>query len=239
MCSTSANNTCLNDCTPRGEKRRTISPIREVVQKDGVLVVRASLGVSLHALSLAIHRPPHKGLEPVHNDLNRLLCLVLEQFEQRPRVALHATTSDEDSNGLERVGELIPLAAAVGGRRPLRAEDDTPGLREGRVERVERVAPKKEGGRVQGEALQEILHVDGRIRGRAIRDEVERLGGRLVEDVKVGDAFLCEERAGDLAALREKEKKRLCVRFGRRAGRRGRLCGTTHDPPPISFAGEG
>ena len=73
------------------------------------------------------------------------------------------------------------------------------------------MAPENEGGRVEarGEALVEILHVDVRICGRAIRDEVERLGGRLVKDVKV--AFLYEERAGDLAAMGTKKKKRVGV----------------------------
>ena len=170
--------------------------------------MRADLGVSLHTLRLAVHGPPHEGLEPVHDGLNRLLGLVLEQLEQRPRVALHATARDEHSNALERIRELVPLAAAVGGRRALWAEDDTPGLRQGQVERVERVAPEEERGRVEREALQEILHVDGRICSRAIRDEVERLGGRLVKDVEIGDAFLCEERAGDLAALGTNEKKK-------------------------------
>jgi hypothetical protein len=45
--------------------------------------------------------------------------------------------------------------------------------------------------RPEGEALQEILHVDGRIGGCVVRDEVECLGGRLVEDVKVGRGRLC------------------------------------------------
>jgi hypothetical protein len=59
--------------------------------------------------------------------------------------------SEEDSNGLECVGELVPLAAIVGGGRPFRAKDDTPGLREEleQVKRVERVAPEKEGGCVE------------------------------------------------------------------------------------------
>jgi hypothetical protein len=39
-----------------------------------------------------------------------------------------------------------------------------------------------------------------------VRDEVERLGGRLVEDVKVGHAILCEEQVGNLAALDTNKK---------------------------------
>jgi hypothetical protein len=68
------------------------------------------------------------------------------------------------------------------------------------------VAPEKEGGCVEGEALQEILHVDGHIGSRVVRDEVECLGRHLVEDVKVGHVILYEEWVGNLAALDTNKK---------------------------------
>jgi hypothetical protein len=153
--------------------------------------------------------------EPVHDHLNGLLGLVLEQLEQRPCVALHAAACDEDGDGLKRIGEYVPLAATVGRCRTLRAKDDSPGLGEGLVERVERVAPQKEGRRVERKTLEQVLDVYGSVGGGTARDEIEGLSGGLLEDVEVRDAFLCEERAGDLAALNSGVK----VSFGQRAGR--------------------
>ena len=195
--------------THEGKKKgvgemRTIRLIREVIQKDGLIVARANLGVTptrLHTLCLSIQSSPHEGFQPVHDDLNRLLGLVFEQFEQRPRVALHATASDEDGEGLECIGEHVPLAPTVSRCGAFRAEDDASGLGEGQVEGVEGMAPEEEGSGVKGDALKKILHVDGGASGRAIRNKVDGLGGRLIKDVEIGDAFLCEERACDLAAL--------------------------------------
>jgi len=65
------------------------------------------------------------------------------------------------------------------------------------------MAPEKEGSRVKGEAgkvLQEILDVDECIHCSMIHNEVEHLGRRLVKNVQVGDASLCEEQMSDLAA---------------------------------------
>ena len=110
--------------------------------------------------------------EPVHDHLNGFLGLVLEQLEQRPCVALHAAACDEDREGLKRIGEYVPLAATVGRCRTLRAKDDSPGLGEGLVERVERVAPQKEGRRVERKTLQQVLDVYGSVGGGTARDEV-------------------------------------------------------------------
>lgn len=70
---------------PRGEntEQRTIGPIREVIQKYSVIVARADDGIPVRFLTLdfAIQRSPHMGLEPVHDHLNRLFGLVLEQLE--------------------------------------------------------------------------------------------------------------------------------------------------------------
>ena len=183
---------------------RTIRRIREIIQKDGLIVARANLGLSptrFHTLCLSIQGPHHEGFQPVHDDLNRLLSLVFEQFEQRPRVALHATASNEDGERLKGIGEHVPLAPAVSRCGPFRAEDDASGLCEGQVEGVEGMAPEEEGGGVEGKALKEILYVDGGTSGGAVRNEINGLGGRLIKDVKIGDAFLCEERACNLAAL--------------------------------------
>src|SRR6267154_1337936 len=197
-------NTWLND-HPRGEKKmRTIRLIREIIQKDSLVIARANLSVfptRFHTLCLSIQGPPHEGFQPVHDDLNRLLGLVFEQFEQWPRVALHATTSNEDREGLEGIGEHVPLAPAVSGRGPFRAEDDASGLGEGQVEGVERMAPEEEGSGVKGNALKQILNVDGGTSGSAIRNKVDGLGGSLIKDVKIGNAFPCEEWACYLAAL--------------------------------------
>ena len=201
-------NKILNDPPTRRKKKkggmRTIRRIREIIQKDGLVVTRADFGVSparFHPLRLSIQGPPHEGLEPVHDDLDRLLGLVFEQFEQRPRVALHAAASDEDGEGLEGIREHVPLAPAVGRCGPFRAEDDASGLGEGQVEGVEGMAPEEEGSGVEGDALKQILYVDGGASGRAVRNEIKGLGGGLIKYVKIGDAFLCEERACDLAAL--------------------------------------
>ncbi len=183
---------------------RTISLIRKIIQKNSLLVARANLGVSpirFHTLSPTFQSLSHEGFEPVHDNLNRLLGLVFEQFEQRPGVALYATTSDKDGERFERVGEHIPLAPTVGRCGPFRAEDNASRLREGQIKRVERVAPEEEGSRVEGDALEQILYVDGGTSGRAIRNKVKCLGRRQVKDVKIGDAFLCEEWARDLATL--------------------------------------
>jgi hypothetical protein len=197
-------NTWLSD-HPRGEKgMRTIRLIREIIQKDSLVVARVNLGVSptrFHTLFLSIQGPPHEGFQPVHDNLNRLLGLVFEQFEQWPRVALHTTASNEDREGLKGIGEHVPLAPAISRRGPFRAEDDTSGLRKGQVEGVERMAPEEECSRVKGNALKQILYVDGGTSDRAIRNKVDGLGGRQIKDVKIGDAFLCEEWACDLAAL--------------------------------------
>lgn len=156
------------------------------------------------------------GLEPVHDHLNGLFGLVLEQLEQRPGVTLHASASDEDRDGLERIGEYVPLAAAIRRCGTLRAKDDTSWLRERLVERVERVTPEKQGGGVERETLQQVLDVYGSVGGGTARDEIESFHGSLLKDAKVRDAFLCEERAGDLAALSEDGEG---VSFGQRAGR--------------------
>jgi hypothetical protein len=192
---------------PTREKKkgmRTIRLIREIIQKDSLLVARANLGVSptrFHTLCLSIQGPPHEGFQPVHDDLNRLLGLVLEQFEQWPRVALHASASNEDSERLEGIGKHVPLAPAVGRCGPFRAEDDASRLGEGQVEGVEGMTPEKEGSGVKGDALKQILYVDGGASSGAIRNKIKCLDGRLIKDVKIGDAFLCEERACNLAAL--------------------------------------
>lgn len=183
---------------------RTIRLIREIIQKDSLVVARANLGVSparFHTLCLSFQGTPHEGFQPVHDDLNRLLGLVFEQFEQWPRVALHATASNEDREALEGIGEHVPLAPAVSRCGPFRAEDDASGLREGHVEGVERMAPEEEGSGVKGNALKQILYVDGGASGGAVRNKVNGLGRRLIKDVKIRDAFLCEEWACDLAAL--------------------------------------
>jgi hypothetical protein len=183
---------------------RTIRRIHEIIQKDGLVVARANLGISptrFHTLLLSIQGPPHEGLQPVHDNLNRLLGLVFKQFEQRPRVALHAAASDEDRERLKGICKHVPLAPAVGRRGPFRAEDDTSGLGEGQVEGVEGMPPEKECSGVKGNALKEILYVDGGTSGRTVRDEINGLGGRQIKDVKIRDAFLREERACDLAAL--------------------------------------
>lgn len=115
---------------------RTIRLIREIIQKDSLVVARVNLGFSptrFHTLCLSIQGLPHEGFQPVHDDLNRLLGLVFEQFEQWPRVALHATTSYEDREGLEGIGKHVPLAPAVSRCGPFRAEDDTSGLRKGQI----------------------------------------------------------------------------------------------------------
>jgi hypothetical protein len=143
-------------------------------------------------------------LQPIHDHLNGLLGLVLEQLEQGPGVTLDASTCDEDCDRLERIGEHVPFAGTVGRSRTLGTEDDPSGLCEGLVERVEGVAPQKEGGGVEGETLEEVLHVYGSVGRCTVRDEVEGLSARLLKDVEVRDAFLCEERAGDLAALKSR-----------------------------------
>jgi hypothetical protein len=192
---------------PTREKKkgmRTIRLIREIIQKDSLLVARANLGVSptrFHTLCLSIQGPPHEGFQPVHDDLNRLLGLVLEQFEQWPRVALHASASNEDSERLEGIGKHVPLAPTVSRCGPFRAEDDASRLGEGQVEGVEGMTPEKEGSGVKGDALKQILYVDGGASSGAIRNKIKCLDGRLIKDVKIGDAFLCEERACNLAAL--------------------------------------
>jgi hypothetical protein len=89
------------------------------------------------------------------------------------------------------------------------------------------MAPQKEGSGVEGKTLEEILYVYGSVGCSTARDEIEGLSGRFLKDVEVRDAFLCEERAGDLAALNQGEP-------GKIAGKK--RC--THDSPPISFAGE-
>ena len=182
----------------------TIRLIRQIIQKDSLLVVQADLGVSptrFHTLCLSIQGPPHEGFQPVHDDLNRLLGLVFEQFEQWPRVALHATAGNEDGERLECIGEHVPLAPAVSRCRAFRAEDDASGLSKGHVESIERMAPEEEGSGVKGHALKQILYVDGGTSDGAILYKVKGLDGRLIKDVKIGDAFLCEKRACDLAAL--------------------------------------
>ena len=213
-------------------KVQTVSPISEVIQKDRFIVSCADHGISLcfPTLGFALQRSPHVGLQPVHDDLNRPLGLVLEQLEQRPGVTLHASACDKDRDGLERIGEHVPLAGTVGRSRPFRAKDDSPGLGQGLVKGVERMAPQKEGGCVEGKALEQVLYVYGSVGRSTARDEIEGLSGSLLKDVEVRDAFLCEERTGDLAALDEGVE----VSFGKRAGKK--LC--THDSPPISFAGE-
>jgi len=109
--------------------------------------------------------------------------------------------SNEDGERLKGIGEHVPLAPAVSRSGPFRAEDDASGSHERQVEGVERMAPEEEGSRVEGDVLKQILHVNGGISGRTIRNKVKGLGGRLIKDVKIGDAFLCEERACNLTAL--------------------------------------
>ena len=152
----------------------------------------ADFGIPVPFLTpgFAIQGFPHEGLEPVQDDLNRLLRLILEQLEQWPGVALHASASDKDGDGLERIGELVPFCGAVGRCRAFRAKDNSPRLHERLVKRVERMTPQKEGGGVEGTALQQVLNVDGCGGGGTIRDEIEGLDGSLLEYVKVGNAFL-------------------------------------------------
>lgn len=138
----------VNKTAPRKPSDKhyvTIRPISEIIQENGILIAGADFGsstsVRLPPFSLAIDGLFYERFEPVHDDLYRTLSLVPEEFEQWPRVALHAPASYKNGEGLECICEYVPLAAAICRRRTLRTEYDTPGLGEGLVEGVERSAP--------------------------------------------------------------------------------------------------
>ena len=88
------------------------------------------------------------------------------------------------------------------------------------------MALQKKGSGVEGKTLEAILYVYGSVGCSMACDEIEGLSGRFLKDVEVRDAFLCEEQAGDLAALNQGEPRK-------RAGKKWYM----HDSPPISFAG--
>lgn len=143
---------------------------------------------------------------------------------------MHASASDKDRDGLKRIGEYVPLAATIRRCGTLRAKDNTSGLREWLVERVERVTPQKQGRRVERKTLQQVLDVYGSVGGGTAGDKIESFHGSLLKDVKVRDAFLCEERAGDLAALSEGGEGKFRTESGEKP--------CTYGSPTISFAGE-
>jgi len=109
--------------------------------------------------------------------------------------------SDEDRERLEGIGEDDPITPAVSRCGPFWAEDDASGLGEGQVEGTEGMALEEEGSSVKGNTLKKILYIDGGTSGHATCNKIKGLGGRVIKEVKIGDAFLCEEWACDLAAL--------------------------------------
>ncbi len=109
--------------------------------------------------------------------------------------------SDKDHECLEGIGEDVPITPAVSRCGPFWAEDDVSRLGEGQVKGTEGMAPEEEGSGVEGNVLKEILYVDGGTSGRVIRNKIKGLGGCVIKEVKIGDVFLCEEWACNLAAL--------------------------------------
>ena len=86
MCSTSINLTDFINANPKWKvkkKLNTICPISKVIQENGLLVSGANFGIAVRfpPFDLAINGLPYERLKPVHDDLYRFLCLVIEELE--------------------------------------------------------------------------------------------------------------------------------------------------------------
>jgi hypothetical protein len=113
----------------------------------------------------------------------------VEELEERPRAAVARAARDVHLRGEERVGERVVRVRGAALAR----------VRQAGVQRAHVGAEEELGSRVDCEARDEVLEVDGAARGEACAQCAER-GLRVpLEDLKVGDALTREEGTRDAA----------------------------------------